>query len=140
MAVALAAASGLGWCIVLLSTFLINHFSLFGLRQGWMHFLQRPLTPLAFRTTLLYRVVRHLIMLGFLVAFWFTPHRVGHLLFAARMTLYIAIRVRHEECDLVDALGPTCEAYRRDTPAFIPGMPGAGAAFPADDLTAPHPG
>jgi methanethiol S-methyltransferase len=126
LALALLAASGLGWCVVLLSTFLINHFDLFGLRQAWLHFVRRPLTALPFRTTLLYRLVRHPLMLGFLIAFWFTPHMtVGHLLFAAGMTVYILIGVRHEERDLVQALGPVYEAYRRETPAFFPGLPGA---------------
>lgn len=129
---ALLAASALGWGIVLLSTFLISHFDLFGLRQGWMHFLRKPLLPLAFRTTLLYRLVRHPIMLGFLIAFWFTPHMtVGHLLFATGMTAYILIGVRHEEQDLVEALGPTYAKYRRETPAFVPGLPGAGEDLPA---------
>jgi len=133
LATALLAASALGWGTVLLSTFLINHFDLFGLRQAWLHFLQRPLVPLAFRTTLLYRLVRHPIMLGFLIAFWFTPHMtVGHLLFAAGMSAYILIGVRHEERDLVQALGDDYVRYRRETPAFIPGLPGARADLPAD--------
>jgi methanethiol S-methyltransferase len=137
----LLAACALGWGTVLLSTFLINHFDLFGLRQAWLHFLQRPLTPLAFRTTLLYRLVRHPIMLGFLIAFWFTPHMTaGHLLFAAGMTVYILIGVRHEERDLVHALGDTYVRYRRETPAFIPGLPGASEDLPAEGITARHPG
>jgi protein-S-isoprenylcysteine O-methyltransferase Ste14 len=139
LASVLLAASALGWGTVLLSTFLINHFDLFGLRQAWLHFLQRPLTPLAFRTTLLYRLVRHPIMLGFLIAFWFTPHMTaGHLLFAAGMTAYILIGVRHEERDLVQALGPTYAAYRRDTPAFLPGLPGASDELPASGVADPR--
>ena len=126
IATALWIAFGLGWATVLLSTFLINHFDLFGLRQAYLHLLRRPLTPLPFRTTLLYRLVRHPIMLGFLIAFWFTPHMtVGHLLFAVGMTIYIAIGVHHEERDLVDALGREYVDYRRRTPAFIPGTRGA---------------
>jgi protein-S-isoprenylcysteine O-methyltransferase Ste14 len=141
MATALLAASAMGWGTVLLSTFLINHFDLFGLRQAWLHFLQRPLTPLVFRTTLLYRLVRHPIMLGFLIAFWFTPHMTaGHLLFAAGMTVYILIGVRHEEGDLVQALGPKYVAYRRETPAFVPGLPGASEDLPETGITAKHPG
>jgi methanethiol S-methyltransferase len=138
---ALLAASALGWGTVLLSTFLINHFDLFGLRQAWLHFLQRPLVPLVFRTTLLYKLVRHPIMLGFLIAFWFTPHMtLGHLLFAAGMTLYILIGVRHEERDLVQALGDEYVKYRRETPAFVPGLPGASDDLPAEGITARHPG
>lgn len=141
LATVLLAASVMGWGIVLLSTFLIDHFDLFGLRQAWLHFLQRPQTPPVFRTTLLYRLVRHPIMLGFLIAFWFTPHMTaGHLLFAAGMTAYILIGIRHEERDLVQALGPTYAAYRRETPAFLPGLPGARDELPASGITARHSG
>ncbi|MEJ5992076.1 methanethiol S-methyltransferase [Ramlibacter sp. PS3R-8] len=130
-ATALWAMFALGWGIVLLSTFLINHFDLFGLRQGYLHLVQRVPTPLVFRTTLLYRLVRHPIMLGFLVAFWFTPHMtVGHLLFAVGMSIYILVGVKHEERDLVDALGADYIAYRRSTPALIPGLPGASEDLP----------
>ena len=123
----------LGVLVLLWATFLIDHFDLFGLRQSWMNLLDRPLVPLVFRTTLLYRVVRHPIMLGFLIAFWFTPHMTaGHLLFATGMTVYILIGVRHEERDLVEALGPAYAAYRRETPAFVPGLPGASDELPAE--------
>ena len=122
-ATALWIAFGLGWAIVLLSTFLINHFDLFGLRQAYLHMVRRPLRPLQFRTTLFYRLVRHPIMLGFLVAFWFTPQMTaGHLLFSLGMTVYILVGVHHEERDLVDSLGPVYDDYRSRTPAFIPGI------------------
>lgn len=131
VATGLWAMFGLGWGIVLLSTFLINHFDLFGLRQGYLNLVQRAVTPLPFRTTLLYRLVRHPIMLGFLIAFWFTPQMtVGHLLFAVGMSIYILVGVRHEERDLVQALGSDYIAYRRGTPAFIPGLPGASEDLP----------
>jgi protein-S-isoprenylcysteine O-methyltransferase Ste14 len=131
VATGLWAMFALGWGIVLLSTFLINHFDLFGLQQGYLNLVQRVPTPLVFRTTLLYRLVRHPIMLGFLVAFWFTPHMtVGHLLFAVGMSIYIVLGVKHEERDLVQALGSDYIAYRRGTPAFIPGLPGASEDLP----------
>lgn len=121
-----------GWAIVLLSTFMIDHFDLFGLRQTWLHLVRRPWSAPAFRTTLLYRLVRHPIMVGFLIAFWCTPHMtVGHLLFAAGMTVYILVGVQHEERDLVDALGADYVAYRRVTPAFVPGLGGAASDLPA---------
>jgi methanethiol S-methyltransferase len=121
----------LGWATVLLSTFLINHFDLFGLRQSWMNLRNRPLKPLVFRTTLLYRLVRHPIMLGFLLAFWFTPSMsAGHLLFTLGMTLYILVGVHYEERDLVRALGKEYVDYRRGTPAFVPGLPGASDDLP----------
>jgi protein-S-isoprenylcysteine O-methyltransferase Ste14 len=130
-AIALWAVCALGWATVLLSTFLIDHFDLFGLRQTWLHMVGRVPVPLRFRTTLLYRIVRHPIMLGFLLAFWFTPHMTaGHLLFAAGMTVYILVGVRHEERDLVRALGQDYVDYRRRTPAFIPGLPGAHEDLP----------
>ncbi|MCC2634246.1 MAG: isoprenylcysteine carboxylmethyltransferase family protein [Ramlibacter sp.] len=132
VAMGLWAMFALGWGIVLLSTFLINHFDLFGLRQGYLNLVQRAITPLPFRTTLLYRLVRHPIMLGFLIAFWFTPQMtVGHLLFAVGMSIYILVGVKHEERDLVQALGADYIAYRRGTPAFIPGLPGASEDLPA---------
>lgn len=137
IATLLWAVFGLGWGTVLLSTFLINHFDLFGLRQSWVHLRQRALQPLAFRTTLLYRLVRHPIMLGFLLAFWAIPHMTaGHLLFAAAMTVYILVGVHYEERDLVRSLGRDYVDYRRRTPAFVPGLPGARSDLPV----APEPG
>ncbi|NNU42447.1 methanethiol S-methyltransferase [Ramlibacter montanisoli] len=141
VAILLWSLFALGWATVLLSTFLINHFDLFGLRQSWMHLLDRPLVPLAFRTTLLYRIVRHPIMLGFLLAFWFTPHMtVGHLLFAAGMTVYILVGVHHEERDLVRSLGKDYVQYRRRTPAFVPGLPGAQGDLPVQPEAPLHAG
>ena len=120
-----------GWVTALVSTFLINHFDLFGLRQTWMNLRDRPLKPMVFRTILLYRLVRHPLMLGFLLAFWFTPSMsAGHLLFALGMTMYILVGVHYEERDLVRALGKEYVQYRRSTPAFVPGLPGASDDLP----------
>ena len=111
----------LGWLTVLLSTFMINHFELFGLRQAFANL--RGLEPEAhcFKTPGLYRVCRHPIMLGFIVAFWATPHMtVGHLVFAVATTLYILIALQLEERDLVNAYGATYTDYRRRVSMLIP--------------------
>ena len=112
---------GLGWVTVLVSTFLINHFDLFGLRQVWLAFQGKPYTPVGFVMPAIYRVIRHPIMLGFVVAFWATPHMtVGHLLFAAATTGYIFIGIRLEERDLVRTHGAPYERYRRQVRMLMP--------------------
>ena len=111
----------LGWATVLLSTFMINHFDLFGLRHVYLAWREKPYTDLEFRTSLLYRVVRHPLMLGFIVAFWATPTMTaGHLLFAVATTGYILIAVRFEEHDLKAALGDRYRDYRSRVPMLIP--------------------
>ncbi len=113
----------LGWGMVLLSTFLINHFELFGLQQAWFHASGREAAAPEFRQPLFYRVVRHPLYLGFVLAFWATPHMTwGHLLLAFGMTAYILIAIRHEERDLVALFGHEYEDYRGRVGMLVPGI------------------
>lgn len=120
---ALHAVCALGWLTVLVSTFLINHFDLFGLRQVWLHLLGKPYTPLVFRTPGPYRVVRHPLYVGWLLAFWATPTMtIAHLVFALLTTGYILAAIQLEERDLVAAHGESYRRYRASVPMLIPGL------------------
>jgi len=110
-----------GWALVLISTFLINHFDLFGLRQSWFYFVGKKYVQLPFRVPLFYRFVRHPLYLGFLIAFWSTPvMTVAHLLFAILTTGYILTAIVFEEKDLVTNFGESYVAYKQTAPKLIP--------------------
>jgi methanethiol S-methyltransferase len=116
----------IGWVIVLYSSFVIDHFELFGLRQVWSHFYGREEAPAAFSERSLYRWVRHPLMLGFIVAFWSAPTMsLGRLLFAVVTTLWILVAIRIEERDLAHFLGEPYRRYRARTSMLVPLPPKA---------------
>jgi methanethiol S-methyltransferase len=118
---ALSALYLLGYAIVLESTFLIDHFDLFGLRQVFLRAVGRPYTEKRFATPLLYRHIRHPLYLGWLITFWATPRlSVGHLVFASVLTMYILVAIPFEESDLAEQLGEPYLAWRERTPMFLP--------------------
>ena len=111
----------LGWATVLVGTSLINHFDLFGLRQVYLYQRGEEYTELGFRTPFLYKLVRHPIMLGFIMAFWATPRMtVGHLVFAITTTAYILIAIQLEERDIVSVHGTAYEEYRKQVSMLLP--------------------
>jgi len=111
----------LGWATVFAASFMVSHFDLFGLRQVWLRWKNRPYEPVGFRLVGLYRLVRHPLMLGFLIAFWATPTMtLGHLFFALMVTAYIAMGVWFEERDLIAEHGENYLAYKRRVPAVLP--------------------
>jgi protein-S-isoprenylcysteine O-methyltransferase Ste14 len=119
----------LGVGTVLYSTFLIDHFDLFGLRQVVLYFRKRAYTDKKFATPSLYRFVRHPLYIGWIVMFWAAPSMsAGHFLFSLTMTAYILVAIPMEERDLADALGEPYVRWRESTPAFVPGVGSQGAA------------
>ncbi|TNE40542.1 MAG: isoprenylcysteine carboxylmethyltransferase family protein [Alphaproteobacteria bacterium] len=118
----LLAAYALGWVMVLFTTFLINHFHLFGLQQAWKNIRTLDNKDATFTTPLLYKLVRHPMMTAVLFAFWSAPDMtVNRLFFNLVMTAYVVIGVHYEEKTLVDDLGDDYRNYRKTTPSLIPG-------------------
>ncbi len=118
---AIHATAAMGWIIVLLATFMIDHFDLFGMRQVTLHLLGRPYNGARFHTPWFYQYVRHPLMLGFIIAFWAAPTMtMGHLMFAAMTTAFILVALQFEERDLMALHGEAYKAYQRTTPMLIP--------------------
>jgi protein-S-isoprenylcysteine O-methyltransferase Ste14 len=113
----------LGWAITLFSTFLINHFQLFGLLQAWEHLKSLPSKEETFVTPLFYKLVRHPMMTGVLIALWCAPTlTLGRLILNLGLTAYILMGLHHEEKTLVQDLGDEYRTYQRSTPMLVPGF------------------
>ena len=120
-----------GFFIVLIATFLINHFDLFGMRQVWLYLRGREYTPLPFKKPLFYKYVRHPLYVGWLLAFWAAPTMtVAHLVFAVMTTGYILVAIQFEERDLITIHGKDYVRYRREVPMLIPRAPGTEGSGP----------
>ena len=121
--IALYALFGLGTALIFLASFLINHFDLFGLRQAWLAFINKPYTDLKFSTPFLYKATRHPLYLGFVIMLWAAPvMTVTHLVAAIFLTTYIVIAIQFEERDLVAHLGDKYREYQKQVPMLVPGI------------------
>jgi protein-S-isoprenylcysteine O-methyltransferase Ste14 len=110
-----------GWVLVLVSTFLTDHFDLFGLRQSWLHFVKKTYTPVKFTEALFYRWIRHPMMLGMFIVFWATPvMTVSHFVFSAGMSIYILIGIYFEEKGLAKTIGQPYVEYQQRTAKILP--------------------
>jgi protein-S-isoprenylcysteine O-methyltransferase Ste14 len=128
-----------GFGIVLLSTFIIDHFDLFGLKHVWLNLRQKVYTHPNFKVTFFYKFVRHPLYVGWIMAFWGTPQMtVGHLLLAVGMTAYILIAIRYEERDLVQILGDDYAQYREKVPMLIPRFEKGHETIKSTDHPLPH--
>lgn len=113
-----------GWGFLAFSSFLVDHFDLFGLRQVWLNWRGVPYTPVPMKSPALYKWLRHPMMLGILIGIWSTPSMTwGHFMFATGITAYILVGIAYEEKDLVRSLGDDYRRYQDETPALIPRPP-----------------
>jgi protein-S-isoprenylcysteine O-methyltransferase Ste14 len=121
LSIALTSLQLLGWAIVVASSFMINHFELFGLQQVYYRLVEQPLPKMSFTVQYLYRYVRHPLQMGMLIGIWATPHMsTSHMFLSAAMTIYITVGLYFEERDLAASLGQDYELYRRQVPMIVP--------------------
>lgn len=117
----LTALFWVGWALVVTSSFLVNHFDLFGLRQVYTYMKGREYSPIRFKKPAIYKLVRHPIMLGYIIAFWSAPRMTaGHFVFSLAMTAYILIGIQFEERDLRNTYGPAYQEYQQQVSMLMP--------------------